>query len=132
MEWITTQRLQREFALPRVLVSEIVAEQLQLALLNRWQPWVWLACWALPVLACWFGWLPWNLGVRDFTAGLWLTIWAGIGWVVIGRWLAGPAILTAAVARADRLQRAGEDWPTHGRAATTTSLSPTVARVSRS
>ena len=132
MEWITTERLQREFALPRVLASEIVAEQLQFALLNRWQPWVWLACWALPVLACWFGWLPWSLGADAFNAGLWLSILASDGWVVIGRWLAGPAILAAAAARAERLQRAGEGWAAHGRAASTTSLSPTVARVSRS
>ena len=29
MQWIAAQRLQREFALPKVLASEIVAEQLR-------------------------------------------------------------------------------------------------------
>ena len=51
MQWITAQRLQREFALPKVLAREIVAEQWQAAVRTRWQPWVWLACWMMPVLA---------------------------------------------------------------------------------
>ena len=109
MQWITARRLQREFALPMVLANEIVAEQWQAAVRTRWQTWVWLACWAVPVLACWFGWLPWNHGVHEHNTAVWLLIVAGGGWAGMGHWLAGPAMLTAAAARARRLRRACEN-----------------------
>jgi hypothetical protein len=112
MRWITTQRLQDEFALPRVLAREIVVEQWQAALRHRWQPWLWLASWALPVLACWSGWLPWNHGAPEHHMALWLMIAAGWGWLGIGRWLAGPAI-RASAARARRSRHAGEAWAPH-------------------
>ncbi len=125
MRWMTTQRLQDEFALPRALAREIVVEQWQAAVCSRWQPWLWLACWALPVLACWSGWLPWSHGVHGHHMAVWLMIAAGWGWLGIGRWLAGPAIRAAAAARARRMQR-GEAWAPQKDAAgsTTTSSVP--------
>lgn len=110
MRWMTTQRLQDEFALPKVLAGEIIVEQWQAAVRYRWQSWAWLACCAVPVLARWFGWLPWSHGVHDHSAALWLMVIAGWGWIGVGRWLAEPAIRVAAAARARRLQRAGEAW----------------------
>jgi hypothetical protein len=122
MRWITPQRLQDEFAMPRVLAGEVVAEQWQAAVRCRWQPWVWMACWVLPVLACWFGWLPWGHGVHRHDAAVWLMVIAGWGWVGIGRWLAGPAILASAAARARWLRRAGKArTPPEGGAGNTTS-----------
>lgn len=120
MQWITAQRLQREFALPKVLAREIVAEQWQAAVRTRWQPWVWLACWMMPVLAGWFGWLPWNPDVHQYDVAVWLMIGATGGWAGIGHWMAGPAMLTAAAVRARRLQRDGADWAPQANATSTT------------
>ncbi len=113
MRWITTQRLQDEFALPRALAREVIVEQWLAAVRYRWPPWIWLACWLLVALACWFGWLPWNPGVHDHSAAVWPMIIAGWGWIGIGRWLAEPAIPVAAAARARWRQRAGEAWAPH-------------------
>ena len=113
MRWVTTQRLQDEFALPKALVREVIAEQWLAAVRYRWQPCAWWGCWMLAALACWFGWLPWSPGVHDHNAALWLMIIATWGWIGIGRWLAEPAILVAAAARSRRLQRAGEAWAPH-------------------
>lgn len=129
MRWITTQRLQDEFALPRVLAGEIVAEQWQAAVRHRWQPWAWLVCCALPLLPCWFGWLPWSHGVHRHGAAVGLMVIGSWGWIGIGRWLAGPAMLASAAARARRLRRAGEAWATQeggGGNATTSTVPPHV------
>jgi hypothetical protein len=133
MRWITTQRLQDEFALPRALAREIVVEQWQAALRSRWQPWLWLACWALLVLACWSGWLPWSRGVHEPSAAVWLTLVASWGWIGIGRWLAGPAMLASAAVRARRLRDTGEAWAPHvdGAGNTPSSTAAPPARVPR-
>jgi hypothetical protein len=126
MGWITAQQLQDEFALPRVLAREVVVEQWQAAVRCRWQPWVWLACWVLPVLARWSGWLPWDHGVHRHGAAVGLMVIASWGWIGIGRWLAGPAMLASAAARARRLRRAGEACAAQegGAGNTTTSTVP--------
>lgn len=103
MKWITAKHLQREFHLPKGLAREITGEQTQHALRRRWQPWLWLLCWLLPALSCWFGWLPWHAGLSPRAAGICLMIVAMTGWFGISFVLAGPAVLVAASRKARRL-----------------------------
>ncbi|OOG62463.1 hypothetical protein B0E46_12515 [Rhodanobacter sp. B04] len=104
MDHICARRLQDEFKPPPVLAQEIAAEQTPRALLHRWQPRAWLLCWLLlPVLAGWVDWLP---SYRQLIHGgmfAALVVTAMMGRVCIARWLAGAAMLAAAMARARRL-----------------------------
>jgi hypothetical protein len=103
MKFVTARHLQREFHLPKALAREITGEQTRHALRHRWQPWVWLACWLLPALACWFGLLPWHAGLSAHAAGVCLMIVAMDGWIAIACVLAGPAMRVAARSKARRL-----------------------------
>lgn len=104
MGYITTRRLQDEFKLPSALAQEIDAEQTRHALLHRWQPWAWLLCWLLlPALAGWIHWMP---SYRQLIrSGMFVLpmVTALMGWICIARWLAGPAMLATAIAKARRL-----------------------------
>ena len=110
MQWITSQRIEREYSLPRALATDIVVAQLQAALRYSWPCWAWLACWTVPLLACWFGWLPWDFGGYEHSARVWLLIVVGCGWVGMARWLAGPAIMAAAASKMRSLHRISQEF----------------------
>ena len=99
MQWITVRRLQREYALPKMLARAVAAEQWRSIVCRCCEPWIWLRRWSVSAQACWHG---------------------------LGRLLAA-AMLTFAAVRVRRLQRAGEARSPHGRAMGMTPFSTMVA-----
>ncbi len=105
MPYINARHLQDRFQLPPALARDIAGERTRQALLRRWQPWAWLAGWTILLAATIaVGWLPplHELWHRQPFALLSM-IFVLYGWVGLGRWLAGPAMLSEAAAKARRL-----------------------------
>lgn len=105
MNYINARRLQNEFKLPPVPAREIDSEQTRQALRYRWQLWTWLLCWLVAIsVGVWMDWLPplhqlW----REQPFALMMMVFILMGWIGLGRWLAGPAMLVEAAEKARRL-----------------------------
>lgn len=98
-EIVTTEVVAREYRLNEPLAREIVAEETQRALRRSWVAWlVFLVGLGLA------GYLYFASG-SDKTTALWVLIGSMSAWMLVGRFLAGPAIRRAAKAKAARLQQ---------------------------
>ncbi|MBB5016448.1 hypothetical protein [Rehaibacterium terrae] len=98
-EIVTTEVVAKEYRLNEPLAREIVAEETQRALRRSWVAWlVFLA--GLGVS----GYLYFAPGA-DKTTALWVLIGSISAWMLVGRYLAGPAIRKAAQAKAARLHQ---------------------------
>ena len=98
-EIITTHAVAKEYRLSEPLAREIVAEETQRALRRSWLAWlVFLAALGFA------GFLYFTPGSNKTTA-LWVLIGGVSTWVLVGRYLAGPAIRKAAKDKAARLSQ---------------------------
>ena len=52
MQWITVRRLQREYALPKMLARAVAAEQWRSIVCRCCEPWIWLRRWSVSAQAC--------------------------------------------------------------------------------
>lgn len=96
-EIITTGAVAKEYGLSAPLAREIVAEETQRALRRSWVAWlVFLAGLGLA------GYL-YSVPGSDKSSAIWVLL-GGLGaWMLVGRYLAGPAIRKAAKDKASRL-----------------------------
>ena len=98
MQIIDTGKLAKEFGLSESIAREIVADETQRALRTRWQPWVWLAT-TLPLV----GWYYVSTPPEGRLGPFFVLLGSMVTWLLIARYLAGPAIRVAAKNKADRL-----------------------------
>ena len=96
-EIITADTVAKEYRLSEPIAREIVAEETQRALRRSWV--AWLVFFSALGVAGYLYFVPGS----DKTTGLWLLIGGLSTWMLVGRYLAGPAIRKAARDKAARL-----------------------------
>ena len=98
-EIITADVVAKEYRLSEPLAREIVAEETQRALRRSWA--AWLVFLAGLGLAGFLYFLPGS----DKSSALWVLLGSMGAWMLVGRYLAGPAIRKAAKDKASRLSQ---------------------------
>ncbi|WEN15454.1 hypothetical protein PY254_01900 [Rhodanobacter sp. AS-Z3] len=94
----TVDTLVSQYALPKSVAREIIAEQTQTALRTRWQVWLWVAVVVVPA-----GWFFFHMRMDDRLAAFWLLLAACMLWFALGSYLATASIHLAARAKAARM-----------------------------
>ena len=98
-EILTSGAVASEYKLTEQLARDIVTEETRKALLRSWGAWLLFLC--VIAAAAWVFASP----VVEKTSALWVLIGFMSAWMLVGRYLAGPAIRRAAAEKAARLQR---------------------------
>ncbi len=98
-EIISAAAVAKEFELSESLAREIVSEETQRALRRSWAAWLFLV--AGLSIAGYVVAVP----TADKNSAVWILLAIFSAWILVGRYLAGPAIRAAAREKAARLRQ---------------------------